>query len=170
MQAIPADAGLLDINATLLAEVIVFVIMLLILARYAYPPIIRAADARQRQIEEGLRASEEAQKRLLAVRDEVEQTIAEARDQAREVIARAHKEAAAEAEEMRERARREAQAQVEKARGDIGVERDRAIQELRAQMSALVVEAAGRVIKQTVDEKAHRRLIEESLAEVTTRD
>lgn len=170
MKAIPADAGLLDINATLLAEIIVFVIMLLILARYAYPPIIRAAEGRQRQIEDGLRAADEAQKRLLAVRDEVEATIAQARDQAREVIARAHKEAAAEGEELRERSRREAQAQVEKARGDIEVERDRAIQELRAQMSALVVDAAGRVLRETIDEKAHRRLIEESLSQVSARD
>ena len=57
MRAIPADAGLLDINATVLAELIVFLIMLGILAKFAYPPIIRAAEARQRQIEEGLKAS-----------------------------------------------------------------------------------------------------------------
>ena len=169
MRAIPADAGLLDINATVLAELIVFLIMLGILAKFAYPPIIRAAEARQRQIEEGLKASEESQKRLLAVRDEVEKTIEQAREQAREVIARAHKEAAAEGEELRERARRDAQAQVDKARSDIAAERDRAVQELRAQMSALVVEASGRVLRQSIDETTHRRLIEESLGEVTAR-
>jgi F-type H+-transporting ATPase subunit b len=165
-----ADSGLLDLNATLLAELIAFIIMIAILARYAYPPIMRAAEGRQRQIEEGLRAAQEAEKRLAQVQQDVEQTLADARAQAREVIARAQQEASAEAEEARQRARRDAEAQLERARADIGAERDRALQELRAQVAALVVAAAGKVLKQAIDERAHRRLIEESLSEVATRE
>jgi F-type H+-transporting ATPase subunit b len=161
------SAGLLDVNGTFVAELIAFVIMVGILARYAYPPIIRAAEARQRQIEEGVRAAQEAERRLKDVQKDVEQTLAEARGQARETINRAHQEAAAEAEELRERGRRDADAQVERARGDIEAEKDRAIQELRAQVSALVVDAAGKVLGAAIDEKAHARLIEESLREVT---
>src|SRR5260370_7395840 len=165
-----ADAGLLDLNGTLLAEILAFLVLLAILAKYAYPPIIRAAEGRQKQIEEGLKAAEEAEKRLRAVQAEVEATMAEARARAREVITRAHQEAAAEAEEVRERGRRDAEAQVLRARNDIAAERDRALQELRPQLTALVVETAGRVLGQPIDEKAHHRLIEESLAEVTSRD
>jgi F-type H+-transporting ATPase subunit b len=164
----PADtAGLLAPNGTLVAELIAFVIMLGILGRYAYPPIMRAAETRQKQIEEGVKAAQEAEKRLQAVQKEVEETLAEARGQAREMINRAHHEAAAEAEELRDRGRRDAEAQVEKARGDIQAEKDRAVQELRAQVSALVVEAAGRVLGAAIDEKAHARLIEESLQQVS---
>jgi F-type H+-transporting ATPase subunit b len=161
------DAGLLSLNGTFVAELIAFLIMFGILAKYAYPPIIRIAEARQKQIEDGVKAAQEAERRLLEVQKDVEQTLAEARGQARETINRAHQEAAAEAEELRNRGRRDAEAQVEKARGDIQAEKDRAIQELRAQVSALVVDAAGKVLGQVIDEKAHARLIEESLRQVS---
>ena len=160
-------SGLLDLNGTLVAELIAFVIMVAILARYAYPPIMRAAEARQKQIEDGVRAAQEAERRLKEVQKDVEQTLAEARAQARETLNRAHQEAAAEAEELRDRGRKDAEAQVEKARGDIQAEKDMAIQELRAQVSALVVDAAGKVLGAAIDEKSHARLIEESLRQVS---
>jgi F-type H+-transporting ATPase subunit b len=160
-------SGLLDVNGTFFAELLAFLIMLAILARYAYPPIIRAATARQKQIEDGVRAAQEAERRLREVQKDVEQTLAEARSQARETLNRAHQEAAAEAEELRDRGRKDAEAQVDKARGDIQAEKDRAIQELRAQVSALVVDAAGKVLGAAIDEKAHARLIEESLRQVS---
>jgi F-type H+-transporting ATPase subunit b len=160
-------SGLLDLNGTFVAELIAFAIMLGILAKYAYPPIMRAAEARQKQIEEGVRAAQEAERRLKEVQKDVEQTLAEARGQARETLNRAHQEAAAEAEELRDRGRKDAEAQVDKARGDIQAEKDRAIQELRAQVSALVVDAAGKVLGAAIDEKAHARLIEESLRQVS---
>lgn len=161
------SSGLLALNGTLIAELIAFGIMVLILARYAYPPIMRAAEARQKQIEDGVKAAQEAERRLQEVQREVEKTLAEARGQAREMINRAHQEAAAEAEELRNRGRQDAEAQVEKARGDIQAEKDRAVQELRAQVSALVVDAAGKVLGAAIDEKAHARLIEESLRQVS---
>ena len=161
------ESGLLDLNGTFFAELIAFLIMVAILARWAYPRIMTVAQARQDQIEAGLRASQEAERRLKDVQKDVEKTMAEARAQARETINRAHQEAAAEAEELRERGRRDAEAQVEKARGDIGAEKDRAIQELRAEVSALVVDAAGKVLGAAIDQKAHARLIEESLREVS---
>ena len=160
-------SGLLALNGTLVAELIAFAIMLFILAKYAYPPIMRAADARQKQIEDGVRAAQEAERRLKEVQKDVEQTLAEARAQARETLNRAHQEAAAEAEELRDRGRKDAEAQVEKARGDIQAEKDRAVQELRAQVSALVVDAAGKVLGAAIDEKSHARLIEESLRQVS---
>ena len=167
---LPADAGLLDLNGTLVAELIAFLIMLYVLARYAYPPIIRAAEKRQNQIVEGLKAAAEAEQRLRAVQTEVEQTLNEARSQAREVIGRAHQEATAEAEDIRNRGRREAEAQVTRAREEIGAERDLALQDVRSQLGELVVEASSRVLGQAIDQSAHQRLIDESIREVTAHD
>lgn len=167
---VPADAGLLDLNGTLVAELIAFLIMLWVLAKYAYPPIIRAAEKRQNQIEEGLKAAAEAEQRLRAVQADVEQTLNEARSQAREVIGRAHQEATAEADDIRNRGRREAEAQVTRAREEITAERDRAVQEVRSQLGELVVEASSRVLGQVIDARAHQRLIDESISEVTAHD
>jgi F-type H+-transporting ATPase subunit b len=165
-----ADSGLLDINATLFAEILAFLIMLGILAKYAYPPIIRLAEERQRKIEEGVRAAEEAEKLRARVEEEVQKILAEHREQAREILTRAHREATADADAMRVSARQESAAILDKARADIEAERDRAIQELRTQVSALVVEAAGKVLGQAIDAKAHQRLIEESIASVGSRN
>lgn len=163
MHAVLADAGLLDVNGTLIAEIITFLLMFGILAKWVYPPIMRAAQEREKTIEAGLRQAEEAEKRLNAVQQQVEEILEEARTQAREIVARAHRDATAEAEEVRTKARREADAFVERARVDIGAERDKALRDLRTQVGALVVAAAGQVLGQAIDAKAHQQLIERSL-------
>jgi F-type H+-transporting ATPase subunit b len=165
-----ADSGIIDFNLTGILAFLIFLVTIGLAWRWALGPISRVIQAREEKIEAGMRAAEEAQKARDEVKVEVARLLEEARNQAREVISRAHQEAAAEGEELRARARRDAEAQLEKARSDIQVERDRAIQELRTEMSALVVEAAGRVLGQTIDEKAHRRLIEESLHQVSAHD
>lgn len=160
------ESGLLDINGTFIAEVIAFVLMVVVLGRYAYPRIMKAATAREERIAQGLRDAEEADKRLASVQEQLQKTLEEAREQAREIIARAHRDAVAEAEEVRIKARADAEALLERAQADIGAERDRAIQELRTQVSTLVVDAAGRVIGETLDSKKHQQLIDDALNKV----
>lgn len=164
------DASLLEINATFLVEIIAFVAMLLVLGRWVYPRVIRAAEERQRKIEAGVRAAEEAEKRLASVQEQVAQTLDEARGQARDIIARAHRDAVVEAEEVRIRARADAEALLERAQGEISAERDRAIKELRSEVSTLVVDAAGRIIGEALDAKSHQRLIDEALGKVGSAD
>jgi len=161
-----ADAGLLDVNGTLIAEVVAFILMVVILARFAYPRIMRVAEEREKKIEAGVRAAEEAEKRLAEVQEQVAHVLDEARDQAREIIARAHREAVTESEEVRIKARADAEALLERATAEIGAERDRAIQELRGELSSLVVEATTIVIRETLDAKSHQRLIDEALTKV----
>jgi len=161
-----ADAGLLDVNGTLIAEVIAFILMVLILAKWVYPPIMRVATQREKQIEDGVRAAEEAKSRLESVQAQVTQTLSEARDQARDITGRAHREAVVEAEEVRTKARGDADAVIQRAQSEIAAERDRAIQDLRNEVGALVVDAASRVIGETLDQGAHQRLIDEALEDV----
>jgi len=163
MHALLADAGLLTINGTLIAEIITFLVMVGILARWVYPPVMRLAEQREKAIESGLRQAQEAERRLAEVRGEVEQLLEEARVQAREIIARAHRDAIAEAEEVRAKARRDAEAFLARAQDDIRSERDRALRELRSQVGALVVAAAARLLGEAIDAQAHKRLIESSL-------
>ena len=158
MGLVVADAGLLDINGTLIAEVIGFIVMVLILAKYVYPPVIRIATEREQKIADGVRAAAEAEARLAAVQQDVAK--------AREVIARAHRDAVVEAEDVRAKARGDAEALLHRAQSEIGGERDRAIQELRAEVADLVVEATSRLLGETIDRRAHQRLIDESLTKV----
>jgi len=162
-----ADAGLITFNVTLLLQIVIFVLMAWFLWRYAWGPLVNILQKREERIESGLRAAEESEKRLAQVTDEVQRVLDDARSQAREIITRAHQEATADADEVRNRGRRDAEAEAQKALADIAAERDRAIQELRAQVAAMVVEAAGRILGQSIDERTHQRLIEESLEKVT---
>jgi len=166
MPRLVADAGLLDVNGTLIAEAIAFIFLVLILAKWVYPPIIRVATQREGKIAAGVRAAEEAEKRLAEVQEQVAKVLDEARKQARDIVARAHADAVVEGEEVRARARAEAEALIERARADIAAERDRAIQDLRAEVSDLVVEATARVLGEAIDRGAHDRLIEEAISKV----
>jgi F-type H+-transporting ATPase subunit b len=160
------DAGLLTVNGTLIAEIIAFILMVLILAKWVYPLIIRVAEQREKTIAAGVKAAEEAEKRLVDVQEQVAQMLAEAKVQAREIQSRAQRDAAAEAEEARAKAKADAEAIAERARGEIGAERDRAIQEIRAEMSTLVVAATQQVLGEVIDADAHRKLIDKALKKV----
>jgi F-type H+-transporting ATPase subunit b len=160
------DAGLLTPNGTFFAELIAFVLMILILGKYVYPRIIKAATEREDKIEAGLRAAAESEQRLADAQVKVEQTLEDARTQAREILNRAHQEATADAAEVLAKARADAEAQVERARTEIAAERDRAIQDLRAEVASMVVAATQRVLGSAIDSKAHQRLIDEALQKV----
>jgi F-type H+-transporting ATPase subunit b len=159
-------AGLLTPNGTFFAELIAFILMILILGRYAYPRIIKAATEREDKIEAGLRAAQEAEDRLSKVQAQVEQTLEEARAQARDILTRSHGEATADAAEVLAKARADAEALLERARTEIGGERDRAIQDLRAEVASLVISASERVLGAAIDSKTHQRLIDDALRQV----
>lgn len=164
--AAPQPAGLLTPNGTFVAELIAFILMILILGKYAYPRIIQAATERENKIEAGLRAAAEAEERLAKVHVQVEQTLEEARAQARDILNRAHQEATADAADVLAKARADAEVQIEHARTEIGAERDRAVQDLRAEVAKMVISASERVLGAAIDSKTHQRLIDDALTKV----
>jgi F-type H+-transporting ATPase subunit b len=161
-----ADAGLLTPNGTFFAELIAFIVMILILGKYAYPRIIKAATERDAKIEAGLRAAQESEERLAKVQGQVEQTLEEARTQAREILNRAHQEATGDAAEVLVKSRVDAESLIVRARTEIEGERDRAIQDLRAEVANMVVSASERVLGSAIDAKTHQRLIDDALTKV----
>jgi F-type H+-transporting ATPase subunit b len=160
------DAGLLTPNGTFFAELIAFILMILILGKWAYPRIIKAATDREDKIEAGLKAAAESEERLSKVQVQVEQTLEDARAQARDILARSHQEATADTAEVLAKARSDSEALIERARTEIAGERDRAIQDLRTEVANMVVSASERVLGSSIDAKAHQRLIDESLQKV----
>jgi F-type H+-transporting ATPase subunit b len=168
MKAMLADASLLEINVTFFVEVIAFVAMLLILRRWVYPRIMAAAEARQNQIARALEEAERSRQDAAAALEDVSREVEDARAQARDLLDRARKAAVVETEELVRKGRKDAEAQLQRARAEITAERDRAIEEIRAQVGTLVVSAAGKVLGQAIDRSAHSRLIEESLAQVNS--
>jgi F-type H+-transporting ATPase subunit b len=164
--AVHLTAGLLDINGTLIAELIAFLLMLGVLAKWVYPPIIRAAEARQLQIKQQLeqadKAREEAERRL----QEAQAEIQKAREQAGQIIERANRAGERIQQEAQEKARDEARRIVEAASRDIETERQKAIQSIRRQMADLVGAALGKIVADGLDSEGHRKLIEAAIEQV----
>ena len=161
----------LGINLPLLiAQVINFFIVLLVLRLFLYKPVLAMLDRRAQRVREGLEAAEQSQERATQAEQEVSQQLDQARQQGQALIAQAQEAANRIQEESRAQARRDAEALLERARSEIQLERDQAIGELRKEFADITVSAAEKVIGQSLDKQAHRRLIDETLAESTFRE
>jgi F-type H+-transporting ATPase subunit b len=161
-------AGVIEINGTVIVELITFVIMLAILARYVYPEIVKLAEARQRAIAEQLKEAEqaraEAEKRL----KEAEDKLNDARKTAQSVIEAATKSGEQLRQELRQKAEDESKRAIEAARKEIEAEREQAIRSVRSEVAGLVVAATEKVIGETLDDEKHRQLIDKAIAEVAS--
>lgn len=145
----------------LIAQLINFGLLLLILRLFLYPPLMRVLDERKRRIQEGLDRAEQAAEQAQASEGEARRLIEEAREEARDIVARSQETAQRLREELEQRARDEAEQIVASAREEIRRERDQVIETLRGEFADLTIEAAERVIGQSLDRDAHQRLIDE---------
>jgi F-type H+-transporting ATPase subunit b len=160
-------AGVIEINGTVIVELITFVIMLAILARYVYPEIVKLAEARQQAIAEQLKEAEqaraEAEKRL----KEAEDKLNDARKTAQSVIEAATKSGEQLRQELRQKAEDESKRAIEAARKEIEAEREQAVRSVRSEVAGLVVAATEKVIGETLDDEKHRQLIDKAIQEVS---
>jgi F-type H+-transporting ATPase subunit b len=170
MHYLAGVAGVIQIDGTVIVELITFVVMLAILARYVYPEIVKVAEARQRAIAEQLREAEEARAGAEARLNEAEARLNDARKTAQGVIDSATKSGEQLRMELRQKAEEESKRTLEAARKEIEAERDRAILSVRNEVAGMVVLATEKVIGETLDDKKHKQLIERAIAEVASGD
>ncbi len=163
-------AGVIDINGTVIVELITFLVMMAVLARWVYPEIVRLAEARQRTIAEQLTEAEKARAGAEARLKEAEAKLTEARKTAQSVIEAATKSGEQVRQELKQTAEEEAKRLAETARKEIEAERERAIQSVRNEVASLVIAATEKVIGETLDEGKHKQLIERAIAEVASGD
>jgi F-type H+-transporting ATPase subunit b len=155
-------------NMTFFVELLAFLIILGLIAKYILPPIKRAMEQRQAEIESALEQGEEAKRRLLAADQEYQAKLEAARQEARTVIERSNRMAEQLREEARHKGQEEYERAVARAEADIQRATERAREELRLQVADLVIAAAQRVIGEELDADRHRALIEEAIASVNT--
>ena len=147
----------------LAAQLINFLILLVVLRLFLYRPVLRLLDARRDRIQQGVNQAEQAAEQAAASEAEARRIVEQAQAQGREAIQRSQEAADRLRGELEERARQDADQIVTRARQEVRAERDRAIQQLHEQFADLTVTAAERVIGQSVDRSAHQRLIDEVL-------
>lgn len=161
------EGGLYDINTGLSVwTLIVFGILVFILGKYAWGPILGAVEAREKGIQSALdeaASRNEEAARLLA---EHKEQLADARRQANELIAEGKAAGETVRKEIEEKARAEAQTMVERARAEIERERDAAIAELRKESVDLALAAATRLMQENLDQDKDRAIVERYLTEL----
>lgn len=151
-------------NGTLIVEIVAFLVVLFVVARYVVPPLNRVLSERQEQIRGSLAAADEARAEADATRAQRQQIVEEARQQAREIVAHANAAAERLRAESVERAQQEHDRILASATEEIAVARQRAVDEVSAQLGALVLSVARQVIGREVDAGVHRALIDEAVA------
>ena len=173
-------AGPLTINATLIVELVGFLLMVLFLTyvplpflgipKPVFPWIVSVAEARQAQITELLEAAKKERADAEARLAEAQTKLDEARKTAQVVIEAANKSAEQLRQELRQKAEEESKRTVDAARKEIEAERDAALRSVRNEVAGLVVLATEKVIGETLDDNRHRQLIEKAIAEVASGD
>ncbi|MDI5935069.1 F0F1 ATP synthase subunit B [Halomonas kalidii] len=156
----------MNINMTLIGQTIAFAIFVWFCLKYVWPPISNALHERQKKIADGLDAASRATRDLELAQERANETLRESKEQASQILEQAHKRSAQMIEEARDQARVEGERLVAGARAEIEQEIHRAKDELRAQVSTLAVAGAERVLEASVDEKAHRKLLDKLAAEL----
>jgi F-type H+-transporting ATPase subunit b len=154
----------------LIAQLINFTALLILLRLFVYKPVLRMLDDRRARIQAGLAAADQSQERMAEANREAQAQIEAARREGQEIIAQAQTVALRLQEEGRQQAQVQADALLERARNEIQLERDNAISELRREFADLTINAAEKVIAQSLDRSAHQRLIEQALAESSFRE
>ena len=156
----------MTINATLVAQMIVFLILIWVTMKFIWPPLTQAMDARAKRIAEGLSAAEKARKDLADADARVADEIRKARTEATSIIDKAHQQANQIIEKAKQDAIVEATRQKATAAADIESMAHRAREELRGQVASLAVSGAEKILKREIDANAHKALLDQLVAEM----
>ena len=147
-----------------------FLVVFWVLAKYGFPAIINMVDERNKYIDESLRKAHEAQERLANIEKEGESILQEAREKQAQILKEAAQTRDAIVEQAQEKARAEGARLMEEAKTAIEQEKKAAIADIRAQVAALSVDIAEKVLRTNLkDDKSQMDLIDRMLDEVSAK-
>ena len=156
----------MNLNATLIGQLIAFAIFVWFCMKFVWPPIINAIEKRQSQIANALASAEEAKKEQADNKALAEQEISNAKIKAQEILDAANKrrnevldEVKIEAEELKAKI-------IEQGYAEVEAERKRVQEELRVKVASLAIAGAEKIVGRTVDEAANNDIIDKLVAEL----
>jgi F-type H+-transporting ATPase subunit b len=151
----------MDINLTLIMQVVAFTAFILFTAKFVWPPLMNAIEARRKAIADGLAAGEQGRQNLANAEKRAADVLAQAKTQAGEIVALGEKFKTETIEQAKADAKAEADRIVAAAKAEITQEVARAKESLRASVAELAVVGASKILKREVDAKAHADLLRE---------
>jgi F-type H+-transporting ATPase subunit b len=159
--------GLLSIDATLLwATLVVFALFAWILGKFAWGPLLKIVDEREKTIREQVDSAQLAAAEAKDLLVQHQEMLKGAGREREEILAKAVKEAEQVRNDLMTKARADADQAVARAREQMQREKEQAIAELRAQVADIAVEAASRIVKSSLTEEAQRKLVDDFVKEL----
>ena len=156
----------MNMNATLIGQLIAFAVFVWFCMRYVWPPLMDAIEDRQKTIADGLAASERAEKDLELAQQKATGQLRDAKQQAAEIIEQAKKRANQLVDEETQRSHAEREKIINQGYAEIEAERNRAKEDLRKQVAALAVVGAERILQREIDVAAQDDIVEKLVAEL----
>lgn len=159
--------GLMDIHVgTILWTVIIFVLLMIVLGKFAWKPILKGLNQREERIRESLEKADKVAADAERAIGEQKAELDKQRADMTEALRRTREEAERGAQELLERARREASETAEQARRQVEEERKRAVDQIRTEVVEIALAAAAHLLKKTLGDADHRRIVEEYLKDL----
>ncbi|KTD14032.1 F0F1 ATP synthase subunit B [Legionella israelensis] len=156
----------MDINLTLVVQMLVFAAFVWFTMKLVWPPLEKALQERQDKIADGLSAAERGRKELELAQHRINNDLKEAKAQAAEIIEKANKRASQIIEEAKEDAKLEAQAQMKIAHEQLLQEINQTKDSLRKQVASLAVAGAEKILNKQIDAKANSALLDNLIEEI----
>ncbi len=156
----------MNINFTLIAQAIAFAVLIWFTVKFVWPPLLKAIETRQKEIADGLAAAADGRNALEVAAKKSEVTLNEAKQKATEIIGQAEKRATQIVEDAKGNAKTEGDRILAGAKAEIDQEVNRAKEGLRAQVSALAVAGAEKILRKEIDAKAHSDMLSQLAAEL----
>lgn len=148
--------------------IVVFLLVLFVLGKWAWGPILGAVEAREESIRKSIAEAKQMQEEADRLLEQHRRQLAEARRQAQEIVADGREAGERVRKEVEQKAREESDRMLERARAEIARERDQALKAIRAQSVDLALAAAGRLLGERLDAEADRELVKRYLSELDT--
>ena len=156
----------MNINLTLIVQMIVFALLVIAVMKWLWPPILDAMNERERKIAQGLAAAEKGEQELAAAREKADAIVREARERANQIIDHAQRRANELVEEAKGAASTEGARIVAAAQQQIVLDTTRAKESLRREVAGIAVTAAGKLLGREIDARKHADLLDQLAAQV----
>ena len=149
----------MEINATFLGQAVAFVIFVVLCMKYVWPPLMSALEQRQKEIADGLANAEKAKKNLELAKTNAAEALRQAKAEAQQIIDDANKQRAMILDRAAEEAITEKNRIVQAAKAEIEAERNKAREELRAEVIALAIAGAEKILDKKMDASSDHQLV-----------
>lgn len=156
----------MNLNATLIGQLIAFALFVAFCMKYVWPPLIKAIEDRQANIASALASAEKARQEQADTKQLVEQELAKAKEEAQQIIDLANKRRNEILESVQAEAETERAKIIEQGYAEVENERRRVQEELRQKVAALAVAGAEKIVGRSVDAAANNDIIDKLVAEL----